>query len=61
VGIVEQAGGAVSSFKSVLAGKLHPRRLITHEFRLEELMKAYDTFGNAAREKALKVLISSNA
>jgi alcohol dehydrogenase len=43
--------------KSVLAGKLQPRRLITHEFQLEELMKAYDTFGNAAREKALKVLI----
>ncbi|MFL5444043.1 MAG: zinc-dependent alcohol dehydrogenase family protein, partial [Myxococcales bacterium] len=39
--------------KSVLAGKLQPRRLITHEFHLEELMKAYDTFGNAAREKAL--------
>ncbi|MFL5276329.1 MAG: zinc-dependent alcohol dehydrogenase family protein [Myxococcales bacterium] len=43
--------------KSVLAGKLQPRRLITHEFHLEELMKAYDTFGNAAREKALKVLV----
>ena len=43
--------------KSVLAGKLQPRSLITHEFRLEELMKAYDTFGNAAREKALKVLV----
>jgi alcohol dehydrogenase len=43
--------------KSVLAGKLQPRRLITHEFRLEELMKAYDTFGNAAAEKALKVLV----
>jgi alcohol dehydrogenase len=43
--------------KSVLAGKLQPRSLITHEFRLEETMKAYDTFGNAAREKALKMLI----
>jgi alcohol dehydrogenase len=43
--------------KTVLAGKLQPRRLITHEFRLEELMKAYDTFGNAAAEKALKVLV----
>jgi alcohol dehydrogenase len=43
--------------KSVLAGKLQPRSLITHQFRLEELMKAYDTFGNAAKEKALKVLV----
>jgi alcohol dehydrogenase len=41
----------------VLSGKLQPRRLITHEFRLEELMKAYDTFADAAREKALKVLV----
>lgn len=43
--------------KSVLAGMLQPRSLITHEFRLEELMKAYETFGDAAREKALKVLV----
>ena len=43
--------------KSVVAGKLQPRQLITHEFRIEELMKAYDVFGNAGREKALKVLL----
>ena len=45
--------------KTVLAGKLQPRQLVTHEFRLEELMKAYDTFGNAAKEKALKVLVKA--
>jgi len=43
--------------KSVVAGRLQPRKLITHEFTLEELMKAYDAFGNAAEEKALKVII----
>jgi alcohol dehydrogenase len=43
--------------RSVLSGRLDPRKLVTHEFPLDELMKAYDTFGNAAREKALKVLI----
>jgi len=43
--------------KNVVAGKLQPKKLITHEFRLDEVMKAYDTFGNAAKEKALKVLL----
>jgi alcohol dehydrogenase len=43
--------------KSVLSGRLQPRKLITHEFGLEETMKAYDTFGNAAAEKALKVIL----
>lgn len=45
--------------KNVSSGKLKPRRLITHEFNLDEIMKAYDTFGNAAREKALKVLMKA--
>jgi len=33
--------------------------LITHRFPLEELMKAYDTFGDAMQERALKVLITN--
>ncbi|MEO8901086.1 MAG: zinc-dependent alcohol dehydrogenase family protein [Polyangiaceae bacterium] len=45
--------------KSVLSGRLKPKKLITHEFRLDEMMTAYDTFGNAAKEKALKVIIRS--
>jgi alcohol dehydrogenase len=43
--------------KTVVSGRLQPRKLITHEFKLGELMKAYDTFGNAASEKALKVIL----
>lgn len=43
--------------ESVVSGKLRPQSLITHEFTLDELMKAYDTFGNAAEEKALKVIV----
>ena len=45
--------------KTVVAGKLPPKKLITHQFRLDELMKAYDTFGNAAKEKALKILLTA--
>jgi alcohol dehydrogenase len=41
----------------VLSGRPPPRKLITHEFKLEDMMKACDTFGNAAREKALKVIV----
>ena len=43
--------------KSVLSGRLQPKKLITHEFKLDDVMKAYDTFGNAAKEKALKVIL----
>jgi alcohol dehydrogenase len=46
--------------KTVVAGKLQAKKLITHQFRLDELMKAYDTFGNAAKEKALKVLLTAS-
>ncbi len=45
--------------KIVQSGKLQPRRLITHHFPFNEMMKAYDTFGNAANEKALKVIITN--
>jgi alcohol dehydrogenase len=45
--------------KSVLSGRLKPKKLITHEFKLDEMMKAYDTFADAAKEKALKVILRS--
>ncbi|MEQ9378622.1 MAG: zinc-dependent alcohol dehydrogenase family protein [Imperialibacter sp.] len=46
-------------FKNVQSGKLDPKQLITHRFKLDEIMEAYDTFGNAAEEKALKVILTS--
>lgn len=45
--------------KTVQSGKLQPRQLITHHFALNEIMRAYDTFGNAAKEKALKVILTN--
>jgi alcohol dehydrogenase len=44
-----------------LARKLEPRKLVTHRFDLGEAMKAYDTFSNAARERALKVVLQNRA
>jgi alcohol dehydrogenase len=45
--------------KTVLSKSLRPELLITHRFSLEDIMKAYDTFGNAATEQALKVLVAA--
>lgn len=44
--------------KTVMAGKLNPKQLVTHHFSLAEIEKAYEVFGNAAREQAMKVIIS---
>jgi alcohol dehydrogenase len=44
-------------FKVVQSGKLQPAQLVTHRFALADVMKAYDTFGNAAKEGALKVIL----
>ena len=45
--------------KTVMAGKLNPKQLITHHFWLDDILKAYDTFGNAGRERALKVILTN--
>jgi alcohol dehydrogenase len=45
--------------KTVMAGKLQPKQLITHHFALNDILKAYDTFGNVGREHALKVILTN--
>jgi len=45
--------------KLVQSGKLQPAKLVTHRFALADIMKAYDTFGNAAKERALKVILTN--
>jgi len=45
--------------KLVASGKLQPAKLVTHRFALGDIMKAYDTFGNAAQERALKVVLTN--
>jgi alcohol dehydrogenase len=46
-------------FKTVQSKKIDPTRLITHHFKLDQIVEAYETFGNAAKEKALKVILTS--
>jgi len=45
--------------KTVAAGKLDPLALITHRFKLSEIIQAYEVFGHADREKALKVILTN--
>jgi len=47
--------------KTVMAGRLLPKQLISHRFPLSEALTAYDTFANAAREKALKIILTNEA
>ncbi|MCU1405448.1 MAG: Alcohol dehydrogenase GroES-like protein, partial [Glaciihabitans sp.] len=42
----------------VESGKIDPTRFATHHFALEEIIDAYDTFANAGRNNALKVVLS---
>lgn len=41
----------------VQSGRIDAKKLVSHRFELTEIMKAYDTFANAAKEHALKVVI----
>jgi alcohol dehydrogenase len=40
--------------KVVRSGKLQPAQLVTHRFAMTEIMKAYDTFGNAEKRAPSK-------
>ena len=46
-------------FKTVASHKIDPKLLITHRFKLDKILDAYETFGNAAKTKALKVIIEA--
>ncbi|MBK9207682.1 MAG: zinc-dependent alcohol dehydrogenase family protein [Anaerolineales bacterium] len=46
--------------KTVVSGKLQPKDLITHHFTLDQVMQAYDTFGDAMKKEALKVIITND-
>jgi alcohol dehydrogenase len=47
--------------KTLQSGKVKPQQLITHHFSLNDILKAYETFGNAMKEKALKVIIQNDS
>ena len=44
---------------SVRSQKIDPKLLITHRFKFDRILDAYETFGNAAKTHALKVIIEA--
>lgn len=42
----------------VQSGKIDPQSLITHRFKFDDIVGAYEVFSNAATTQALKVIIS---
>jgi alcohol dehydrogenase len=44
--------------KLVAQGKLRPEQFVSHRFRFEQFLEAYDTFARAAETKALKLAIA---
>lgn len=45
--------------KTLCAHKLDPKQLVTHRFKLDQIIEAYETFANAAETHALKVIIEA--
>jgi alcohol dehydrogenase len=41
------------------SGTIAPEKFATHHFVLDEILDAYDVFGNAAKHKALKVVLTA--
>jgi alcohol dehydrogenase len=39
--------------------KIDPKLLITHHFKLDQILDAYETFGHAAQTRALKVIVEA--
>lgn len=42
---------------TVKANKINPKQLVSHHFKLTDILDAYETFGHAATTKALKMII----
>jgi alcohol dehydrogenase len=51
------AGTTPMLLKMVESGRLDAKKLVSHRFELPEILKAYDTFANAAKKHAVKVVI----
>ncbi|ERS91523.1 alcohol dehydrogenase [Halomonas sp. PBN3] len=45
--------------RAVESGGVEPAELVTHRFKLDEIEKAYDIFSDAAREKAIKMILTA--
>lgn len=46
--------------KTVESGKVKSAELVKHHYKFDDILKAYETFSNSAKQKALKVMIDFN-
>jgi alcohol dehydrogenase len=46
--------------KMVFSDKLDAKKLGSHKFKLHDIMKAYETFSNASKENALKMILKNS-
>jgi alcohol dehydrogenase len=46
-------------FATVRAKKINPKQLVTHRFKMDKILDAYETFADAAKTKALKVILEA--
>jgi len=53
------AGSTAMLLRMVQSGRLAPKKLVSHRFELSDIIKAYDTFANAATQHALKVVVKN--
>ncbi|MBV2169595.1 MAG: zinc-dependent alcohol dehydrogenase family protein [Bdellovibrio sp.] len=57
--------GLVSTYSTpmllntVKSKTIAPEQLVTHRFKMNDMLKAYEVFANASKEKSMKVLISA--
>lgn len=47
--------------EQIKRGEIDPGKFVTHRFTFDQMLEAYDTFANAADQKALKVIITNKA
>ena len=47
------------SLETVQSKRIDAKLLITHRFKLDRILRAYETFGNAADTTALKVIVET--
>jgi alcohol dehydrogenase len=45
--------------KLLHSSKIDAKLLVTHRFKLDQILDAYETFGNAAKTRALKVILET--
>jgi alcohol dehydrogenase len=45
---------------SLRSHKIDPTALVTHRFKFDHILEAYETFGHAADTRALKVIIEAS-